>query len=170
MHRHEFYWSLIHFSKFSRPFLEWSRVSYERESQGIYPFDGISTIFWFVHIPFGNILKFESLAQFPVDHFSHLAQNPDLKPIENLLTYFKKNRGERSFKFGGTRSYCLGRKCCIPIQSLHHILSFTQPTMASIHLLTSLHFVLQSCFSFVSPSLLLFVVFYHHLPLFEVLC
>ena len=27
--------------------------------------------FWFVHIPFSSTVKFESLAQFPVDYFSH---------------------------------------------------------------------------------------------------
>ena len=28
--------------------------------------------FWFVHIPFVNIVKFQFLAQFPVDHLVHL--------------------------------------------------------------------------------------------------
>ena len=28
--------------------------------------------FWFFHIPFGSIAKFESLAQFPVDYLSFL--------------------------------------------------------------------------------------------------
>ena len=28
--------------------------------------------FWFVRIPFGRMVKFESLAQFPVNHFLHL--------------------------------------------------------------------------------------------------
>ena len=28
--------------------------------------------FWLVHIPFGWMIKFQSLAQFPVDHLSHL--------------------------------------------------------------------------------------------------
>ena len=31
----------------------------------------LQNIFWFVHVPFGSIVKFQFLAQFPVDHFSH---------------------------------------------------------------------------------------------------
>ena len=40
--------------------------------------------YWFVHIPFGSMVKIQSFAQFPLDHLSH----PDKPGLVHFLQLF----------------------------------------------------------------------------------
>ena len=45
----------------------------------------LSERFWFVRLPFGSMVKFQSLAQFPVDHLSHV----DIETVTNYKIVIK---------------------------------------------------------------------------------